>query len=230
MFPIDDVPSAHSAAMHHRHPGADVGALEPLPVQRRRARDDDAMRVAEDDPRAHRDELVDEEEPALEHLLEDEDRPARLRRDGDRDGRQVGRERGPDAALDLRDLPAEVVLDVEVLAGGDADARLGDLHLDPQLAERGDDRDQVVRLDVLDDDVAAGHRRQADEARDLDVVGADPVLAAAELVDAAGCGGRSSRCRRSARRARRGSGRDPGCAARRRRARAPSPPRRGRRP
>ena len=101
---------------HHRHPGADVRALEPLPVELARARDDDPVRVAEDDPRAHRDELVDEEQPVLEHLLEDEHGASRLCRDGDRDRGQVGGERGPDAALDLRDLTAEVVLDVQVLA------------------------------------------------------------------------------------------------------------------
>ena len=45
----------------HRHPGADVGARQALAVQLRRADHDRAVRVAEDDPRAHRDELVDEE-------------------------------------------------------------------------------------------------------------------------------------------------------------------------
>src|SRR5439155_7715344 len=66
---------------HHRHAGANVGARHALAVQARGARDDDAVRVTEDDPRAHRDELVDEEEPALEHLLEDEDRTSGLGRD-----------------------------------------------------------------------------------------------------------------------------------------------------
>ena len=65
---------------HHRHAGADVGARQPLAVELRRAGDDDAVRVAEDDPRAHADQLVDEEEAALEHLLEDQDRAARLGR------------------------------------------------------------------------------------------------------------------------------------------------------
>ena len=64
-------------------------------VELRGPGDDDAVRVAEDDPRAHPDELVDEEQAALEHLLEDQHRAARLRRDGDRDRGQVGRERGP---------------------------------------------------------------------------------------------------------------------------------------
>src|SRR5262245_36478331 len=56
------------AGEQHRHAGADVRALHPLAEQLRRPADDDAVRVAQDDPRAHRDELVGEEEPALEHL------------------------------------------------------------------------------------------------------------------------------------------------------------------
>src|SRR5690348_7373974 len=52
---------------HHRHPGADVRARHALPVERRRPGDDHTMRVAEDDSCAHRDELVDEEQAALEH-------------------------------------------------------------------------------------------------------------------------------------------------------------------
>ena len=60
-LPIVEVPSAQSARDQQRHPGADVGARHALPVELRRADHDDAVRVAEDDPRAHRDELVDEE-------------------------------------------------------------------------------------------------------------------------------------------------------------------------
>src|SRR5215218_5260479 len=48
----------------HRHPGADVGARHLLTVEPGRAGDDRSMWVAEDDPRAHRDELVDEEQAA----------------------------------------------------------------------------------------------------------------------------------------------------------------------
>src|SRR3989304_7368496 len=38
--------------------------------------------------------------------------------------------------------------------------------------------------DVLDHDLALGDRPEAEEARDLDVVGADPVRAAREALDA----------------------------------------------
>ena len=77
----------------HRHAGADVRALHPLAVELRRAVHDRPVRVAEDDPRAHVDELVDEEQAVLEHLLEDQHRALGLRRDGEGDRREVGRER-----------------------------------------------------------------------------------------------------------------------------------------
>ena len=57
---------------------------------------------------------------------------------------------------------------------------------------------------------------------DLDVVGADRATRRRASARRPRCGGRSSRCPRSARRARRGSGRGPGRAARRRRCRSPS--------
>ena len=60
---------------------------------------------------------------------------------------------------------------------------------------------------------------------DLDVIGADRVRAAAQALDAVDAQRRSCRCRRSARRARRGSGRGPARAARTRRCRARSRPR-----
>ena len=104
----------------------------------------------------------------------------RLRRGDDGDRGEVGRERRPDAALDLRDLVAEVVDHAKLLVGRHAHGVVPHLQLDPELAEGRDDRDQVVRLDVLDRDLAARHRGERGEARDLDVLGADPVRAAAE--------------------------------------------------
>ena len=71
-----------------------------------------------------------------------------------------------------------------VWPGRHAQGRRSHLELDPELPERRHDRDQVVGLDVLDREVAAGHRGEGGEARDLDVLRADPVDAAAEPVDA----------------------------------------------
>jgi hypothetical protein len=142
------------------------------------------MRVAEDDPRAHGNELVDEEQAALEHLLEDQDRPLRLRGDGDGDRGQVGWERRPRAVLDLRDLAAEVVLDLELLARGDGHRRVVQLDADAEALEVREDRPDVLGGYVLDGHVPAGDRGEADEAGDLDVLGADAPLAAVEGLDA----------------------------------------------
>src|SRR5829696_9285372 len=63
----------------HRHAGADVGRLEPLAAQPRRAGYHRPVRIAEDNVRAHVHQLVGEHQPVLEHLLEDQDRSLRLR-------------------------------------------------------------------------------------------------------------------------------------------------------
>ena len=136
------------------------------------------MRVTENDPRAHRDELVDEEQPVLEHFLEDQHGSLRLRRDGESDRRQVGWERRPRPVLDLGDLTAEIVLDDEFLARRHAQSRPVELDPNAQPLERRQDRRKILGDDVVDRHVAGGHRREADEARDLDVLAGDPPLAA----------------------------------------------------
>src|SRR5438477_10609503 len=90
------------------------------------------------------------------------------------------RERRPGPVLDLRDLVAEVVPDDELLPRRHADRRVEALDADADALERREDRDEVREDDVLDDEVAAGDCREADEAPDLDVVGREPPLAAAE--------------------------------------------------
>ena len=61
--------------------------------------------------------------------------------------------------------------------GGHAHRVALDLDLDAEPREGVPDRAQVLDGGVLDQDLAAGHGRQADERRHLDVVGADPVRA-----------------------------------------------------
>src|SRR6185312_2831157 len=173
------------ARYEHRHARADVRALHPLAVETRRPVDDGAVRVAEDDARAHVHELVDEEQAVLEHLLEDQDGALRLRRDREGDRRQVGRESGPGAVLDLGDLGADVVLDRKLLAARHTHRGAGDLPADSESLERGPDGDEVLGDNVLDDNFALRHRGEADEARPLDVVRADAPFVAAKLVDPA---------------------------------------------
>ncbi len=89
-------------------PGSDVGALDPFAVKPARTADDRPMGIAQRYPSAHRDELVDEEEAVLEHLLEDQDLALSLGGEGQRDRGEVGRKGRPGAVLDLWDRIAEV--------------------------------------------------------------------------------------------------------------------------
>ena len=136
------------------------------------------MRVAQDDPRAHPDQLVDEEEPALEHLLEDQDRAPGLRSHRQGDRRRVRGECRPDTGLDLRDLPAEVVLHNELLARRYVNRVVHHVDLDAELGEVREDRDEVLRLAALDRERAAGDRG-------VDVLARDPPFTAAQPLDAA---------------------------------------------
>ena len=68
--------------------------------------------------------------------------------------------------------------------GRHAQARALDLDVHAEPLEDRQDRREVLRLDAVDRDVAAGDGREADEAADLDVLGADPPLAAGERLDA----------------------------------------------
>ena len=79
--------------------------------------DHGAVRIAEHDPRAHPDQLVHEEEPGLEHLLEDQQHAGALGRGDDRGGHDVGRERRPGPVLELRHVAAEVGTDAPLLPG-----------------------------------------------------------------------------------------------------------------
>ena len=57
-----------------------------------------------------------------------------------------------------------------------------DHRLQPETAELATDHDQVVGFRLVDPKLSLGGRGERHEARHLDVVGADPVLGAAQLV------------------------------------------------
>ena len=76
------------------------------------------MRIAEHDTGAHADELIGEVEARLEHFFVHEDHAFTLGRRDDRDGHDIGRERGPRLILKLRHMSAEVTLDDARLLGG----------------------------------------------------------------------------------------------------------------
>src|ERR1041384_540425 len=79
----DGVPLSGHGGEEHPHPGPDVGAVDDAAAQFGGSGDDGAVRIAQHDPCAHPDQLVDEEEPRLEHLLEHEQRALTLRRHDD---------------------------------------------------------------------------------------------------------------------------------------------------
>src|SRR5918998_934291 len=76
------------------HARADVRRGDALTPQAPWPDDDRPVGIADRDLRAHRDELVDEEQAVLEHLLEDQDRALGLGRERHRDRGEVGREGG----------------------------------------------------------------------------------------------------------------------------------------
>jgi len=99
-------------------------------MQLRRADDDCAMRIAEDDLRSHADQLVDEEETRLEHLLVDDDDPFALCRGDEGDRHRIRREGRPGLILELRHGASEVAPDHHLLLAGD---------------------DEILSLDATDD-------------------------------------------------------------------------------
>src|SRR5690606_23583878 len=163
-----------------RHPGADVRALHHARVQARWPDHHRPVRVAEHDPRAHADHLVGEEHPRFEHLLVDEDRALALRGHHERDGGQVRRERRPRAIVDLRHVPAEIHTALLLLIRRDQQVLTLDLAPDPEPVERQQRRIQVLDRRVPDQDLAPGHRGEADERAHFDVVAPDPGLAAVQ--------------------------------------------------
>src|SRR5215212_5582209 len=167
-----------------RHAGADVGRGQARPAQPPRPDHDRPVRVADRDLGAHRDQFVDEEQPVLEHLLEDQDRALGLRGEGDRDRREVRREGRPRAVLDLGLVVARVARDDELLAARDDDVAALPARMQPEALEHEADHPHVLGHALADAKLPAGHPGQRHERGDLDVVGRDGVLAAPELAHA----------------------------------------------
>jgi hypothetical protein len=138
--------------------------------------------IAQRDPSAHRDKLVDEEEPVLEHLLEDQNLAVGLGREGERDRGQVGRERGPGPVLDLRDRVADVGSDPQSLLGRHNHVVVLELRFETEATELAADHDQIAGLGAPHPQLAACRGGKGHEAADLDVVGGNRVLGTAEPV------------------------------------------------
>src|SRR5688572_12825524 len=149
------------------------------------------MRIAQHDASAHADQLVDEEETRLEHLLVDDDDPFALRRRDEGDGHRIRGEGGPRLILELWHRAAEIAADHHVLLPGDDQVLSLDAADDAEPLEAHQSRAEVLHARTLDGDLGARDRSQSDEGADLDVIRADLVGAPAKgpaAVDGDGVG------------------------------------------
>ena len=131
------------------------------------------MGVAQHNARPHADELIREVQPRLKHLLVKEDHPLALRggHDGDRHG--VGRERGPRLILELRHMPAEIILHDARLIGRHDEIVTLDLAADPQAFETHERAAKVLHPRAFDTQRRTGDRSEADERAHFDVIRSD---------------------------------------------------------
>src|SRR3954469_22105941 len=159
----------------HRHAGADVRRLEERATEARWTVDERAVRIAKDDARTHRRQLVHEEHSRLEHLLVHQDDPFALRGGNDRDRHRIRREGRPRLVLELRDMAAHVALDLERLLGRDNEVGTVLDAFDAEAREAHARRAKVLDAGVLDSKLRPGHGGEADERADLDVIGTDTV-------------------------------------------------------
>ena len=142
------------------------------------------MRVGEHEAGTHPLERVDPEHAPIEHPLVDEDRALSLRSHGRRDAAQIGRKARPDAGLDRRDLPPDVLFDDVVLLALDHEILSGDLGLDAEPLEHKPRHAQMLRHRILDGGRTLRHRDERDQRADLHVVTQDRVIDALQPLDA----------------------------------------------
>ena len=93
------------------------------------------MRITQDNPGPHRNQLVDEEQAAFEHLLEHQNNALALCRRHDGNRHRIGRERRPGLILDLGNVTAEVLLNPARLSGPDHEIVALDVAADSEPLE-----------------------------------------------------------------------------------------------
>ena len=146
------------------------------------AHDHGAVRVAEDNLRTHVDELVGEEEAALEHLLVEEHAALRLGGHHQQHRQQVGGEAGPGGVGYRHDGAVDKRLHLIVVVIGYPQIVVLLLHLHAQPAEGVGDDAQVAHRHIVDAYAVAHHGGHADERPHLDHVGQQGVLGAVQAV------------------------------------------------
>ena len=147
------------------------------------AYDDSTVGVAENNLGTHVDELVDEEQAALEHLLMEQHGTAGLGGHNDQHRQQVGRQARPRGVSERHDGAVDERVDDVVLLVRYIEVVAVDLNLNTEAAEGIGDDAEVVDRDVLDADAVAAHGSHADERADLNHVGQQTVVGAVQLGD-----------------------------------------------
>ena len=146
------------------------------------ADDHGAVRVAENDLRAHIDQVVHEEQTAFKHLLVNQHGALRLGGDHEHHADQVGGQAGPGGVGDRHNGAVQIGVDAILLLGRDKDVVAPLLKMDAQPAETLRDDAQMIVGDILDGERAAGHRGHCDEGADFDHIGQDRVLRAVKFL------------------------------------------------
>src|SRR5262249_52416541 len=113
---------------------------------------------------------VDEEQPVLEHLLEDQDRPVRLGGQRQRDRGQVRRECRPGAVVDLGDRIPLIVADCQLLLGRHQQVLALDHGLQAEPTEVAADPLPAARAPAGNREPAVGGGGRGMELGDLVVV------------------------------------------------------------
>ncbi len=169
----------------HGNTGADIGAHKACGLQGDAmimADDNGAVRIAEDDLGAHVYEAVNEEQPALEHLLVDEDAAFALGGYDQHHGQKVRGEAGPGGIGKGHDGTVQEGLNLVAFLLRDKDIVPSLLQVYAKAAEGVRDDAEVVVRYVLDGDAAAADGGHADEGAHLDHVRQDLVLGAAQTL------------------------------------------------
>ena len=146
-----------------RHSRTDIAAVEAAAAQRRRTADDDAVRIAEEQIRLHRAELLEREQAQLVHPVVDQRPPIGLGRQHGDEADHVARESRPESGRDASRGGQRPVLDDEAVVFGHA----VQTHLAAAAPRRLPCR---CRARAGDFDVTAGYRRDYAPAPGFDVV------------------------------------------------------------
>ena len=110
------LPARREGGRDERHTRPDVAAVELLALQLPRAGDDDPVRVAEKQIRAHSAHLLERIEPQLVHPVVHERRSGRLRRQHGHEADEIARESGPQSRRDAAGVDQRARLDTKYAA------------------------------------------------------------------------------------------------------------------